>query len=130
MLRSMRRALVALSLGVALSAAALLAWTMVLSGAPAGPPSSTGSAPAALAAVDDHRYCSNWEFFNNTRQDVNDLHIRLKGVQSVSEIYTGTLNPFGLPDPSSKYITASDVYSMSFSGAWVGESDRVHIGFC
>jgi hypothetical protein len=84
---------------------------------------------SASATVAGNRYCSNWDFYNNTGQDVNDLHVRLKGVKAVSEIYTGTLNPFGLP-ASSGYISATGVYSLNFSGAWVAESEMVHIGFC
>jgi len=130
MLRAMRRVLVALSLGVALSAAALLAWTMVLGSAQAGPPNTAMQAVAAPASVDDHRFCYNWDFYNNSQKDVNDLHVRLKGVTAVSEIYTGTLNPFDPPQGSGGYISASNVYSLNFSGAWVFDSDRVHIGLC
>jgi hypothetical protein len=134
MLLSTRRALVALGISLALSLLALLAWATLLSGAQAaaGPPvAQLGSVlPASASAnVAGHRYCSNWDFLNNTGVPVNDLHVRLKSVKAVSDVYTGTLNPFG-PPSASGYDAANDVYTMTFRGAWVGESDMVHIGFC
>ncbi len=134
MLRFTRRALVALCLGVALSAAALLTWAMALGGAQSAFQPGVEAVWARFASVSagaaSQRYCSNWDFYNNTGQAVNDLHVRLKGVQTVSEVYTGTLNPFGPPDNTSGYVTATGVYNLNFSGAWVNESDKVHLGFC
>ena len=52
-----------------------------------------------------NRYCYNWDFLNNTGDDANGLRIRLAGIQTVTDIYTGTLNTFGEPDSGSGYIS-------------------------
>ena len=127
MLHFMRRPLLALLFSIALSVLALALWVAVLNASP--PIASPASAPGTLA-VAGSLYCSNWDFLNSTGEAVNDLHVSLKGVQTVTGVYTGTFNPFGLPDNTSGYISATDVYSLNFSGAWVNESDMVHIGFC
>ena len=77
-----------------------------------------------------NRYCYNWDFLNNTGDDANGLRIRLAGIQTVTDIYTGTMNTFGAPDAGSGYITATNVYSLYFSGATVSAGDLTQIGLC
>jgi len=92
---------------------------------------SSGQARAAPASIANaSRYCYNWDFLNNTGQDATDLHIRLKGIRTVDELYAGVLNPFGLPDASSGYDASADVYNLNFSGGMVFSSDMAHIGIC
>jgi len=122
----MRRPLVALLSSVALSVLALALWVAVLN---ASPPPGPSANPFATLFVPGPTYCSNWDFLNSTGQPANDLHIRLKGVSAVTAVYTGTFNPFGLPT-SSGYDGGANVYTMTFSGATVNESDMVHLGFC
>lgn len=121
--RLFTRLLFALCLSLALVVAGLVWWLQpasLLQAARLGTPPG-GSSP----------YCSTWDFQNNTGQDVNDLHIRLAGAQSVSQVYTGTLNPFGLPDGTSGYDAVANAYKLNFSGALtVADSDLVRIGFC
>ena len=126
MLHSMRRPLVALLSSVALSVLALALWVAVLN---ASPPPGPSANPFATLFVPGPTYCSNWDFLNSTGQPANDLHIRLKGVSAVTAVYTGTFNPFGLPT-SSGYDGGANVYTMTFSGATVNDSDMVHLGFC
>lgn len=76
------------------------------------------------------RYCYNWDFFNRTSQRVNDLHLHLKGVSRLTNVYTGALNPFGPPDGASGYDAASGVYKLWFSGATIPPDGLVHLGFC
>jgi hypothetical protein len=74
--------------------------------------------------------CYSWDFLNNTGQDVNDLHIRLQGVKSLTEVYTGTLNLFGEPDASSGYDAANDSYHLDFTNGIAYDSDKVQLGVC
>lgn len=75
-------------------------------------------------------YCYNWDFFNHTGVPVNDLHIALKGIRQLGDIYLGSLNPFGPPHPNSGYDPALDVYHLWFAGAVVQPGGVAHIGFC
>ncbi|TMC58149.1 MAG: hypothetical protein E6J26_05400 [Chloroflexi bacterium] len=120
--RPILRALGALCAGVLLVAFGLAVWLLPAVRSQAAALFAPGSAAPA-------RYCSNWDFVNNTGQDVNDLHVRLQGVTTVSDIYTGTLNPFGA-STTSVYSPTADTYELNFSGATVFDSDRVHIGLC
>jgi hypothetical protein len=99
--------------------------------AASGPPFQwfASTQPAALSATAE-RYCSTWEFFNNTGQDVNGLRVRLKGVKTVTSVYTGTLNPFATLDSTSGYSVTTDTYSLNFSGGTAFDSDQVLMGFC
>lgn len=105
--------------------AATVLGTAALTGASSG---QARAAPASTAVVS--RYCYNWDFLNNTGQDATDLHIRLKGIRIVGEVYTGALNPFGSPDATSGYDVAADVYNLNFSGGVVPSSGMAHIGIC
>lgn len=120
---SIKRLIIALGASVALSVIGAGWWLM--------PAASTKAAALfAPSRIMSGRYCSNWDFLNNTGQDVNDLHVRLKSVRSVTDVYTGTLNPFGAPDNTSGYEAATDVYRLNFSGATIYDSDQVQIGLC
>jgi hypothetical protein len=89
-------------------------------------------ARAASAPISSppERYCYNWDFLNNTGQDADDLHIRLQGISQVSAVYTGTVNPFGLPDATSGYDAGLGVYNLNFSNGVAYDGDVVHIGLC
>ena len=87
------------------------------------------SRPAA-AVITPNRYCYNWDFVNNTGEDANDLHIQLKGVVTVTNLYTGPSNPFGAPDPSSGYNAQAGAYDLNFSNGLVGPGEIAHIGVC
>ena len=75
-------------------------------------------------------YCFNWDFVNNTGQVANDLHIILQGPRVLSNVYMGSLNPFGAPDPRSGYDAATGLYTLWYSGASVASGASVHTGFC
>ena len=116
---SIQRWLIAISLSLALCTVALALWISFFS-----------SARAAPTIANTTRYCSNFDFLNNTGQDVNGLHVRLKGVKNIGSTYNGPDNPFGTPDNTSGYITATDTYNLNFSGGTAFDSDLVHIGLC
>ena len=87
-------------------------------------------AQGPVASLQESRYCYNWDFTNWTGQPANDLHLALHGPTQLSDVYTGPLNPFGLPDASSGYDPAGDVYNLSWSGVTVASGGVVHVGFC
>jgi hypothetical protein len=84
-------------------------------------------APAPVAATPA---CYTWDFLNNTGLDTTGLVIHLKGIPSITDVYTGVLNPFGAPDPSSGYNSNTNVYSLIFSGGTVPDSGMAQIGIC
>jgi hypothetical protein len=97
------------------------------------PGSSSSSATRVLAQAvppPPPRYCYNWDFFNQTGQEANDLHIGLVGPTALTNIYTGSLNPFGMPDGGSGLDPVTGIYSLNFSGATVLPGGLAHIGFC
>ena len=89
-----------------------------------------GSAAIGSTQAATPRYCANFEFLNNTGQDVNGLHLRLKGIPNVSSTYIGPFNPFGAPDLTSGYDSAHDVYLLNFSNGTAPDGDTVLVGFC
>ncbi len=89
-----------------------------------------GSGRAAGDIAPAERYCYSWDFTNNTGQDVNGLHVRLAGVQTVGSVYLGPENPFGAPDASSGYDAGTGAYTLIFGGAPVADGDTVQIGVC
>jgi hypothetical protein len=123
----MRRPLVALCASVALSVLALALWVVVLN---ASPPAGQSTQMAAVVAASGSKYCSNWDFVNNTGHVATGLQVRLAGVQSVSSVYTGTMNPFVPPDGIGNYDSGANVYHLDFGNGTVNESDMVHIGIC
>jgi len=86
-----------------------------------------GLAPALISSVPS---CYTWDFLNNSGLDATGLVIHLKGIPSVTDVYTGVLNPFGAPDPSSGYDSTTDVYSLIFGGGTVPDSGMAQIGIC
>jgi hypothetical protein len=97
--------------------------------APTSPPViSTSNAPNTFTPPSE--YCYGWDFNNSMGQDATGVHIRLRGITTVQQIYTGTLNPFGNLDPSSGYDSGSGTYRFNFDNGDVFDSDRVHLGFC
>jgi hypothetical protein len=83
----------------------------------AGPPDAT-------------RYCYIWQSLNQTGQEVNDLHIRLKSIVNVSQVYTGTLNSFGLQAGTSGYDGNSDSYHLDYMTATIESAEVVNLGLC
>jgi len=75
-------------------------------------------------------YCYTWDLTNNTGQDASGLRLQLKGIQSISEVFTGPTNPFGTLHPTSGYDSGTDVYTLVFSDGVAFDSDRVHMGVC
>ena len=75
-------------------------------------------------------YCYTWDLANNTGQDASGLRLQLKGIQSISEVFTGPTNPFGTLHPTSGYDSGTDVYTLVFSDGVAFDSDRVHMGVC
>lgn len=130
--RSLRRLLVVVGSSLALVMLGLALWVVPSRELQAAADALTTANNSSLAAINPstERYCSNWDFRNNTGQDVNDLHVRLKSVKNVSDVYTGTLNPFGSPDGTSGYDAGTDTYRLNFSGATVFDSDQIQIGLC
>ncbi len=99
--------------------------------APTSPPtlhSIDGSrSPRAVNAANPT--CFSWDFLNNTGQDLDGVRIGLKGIQSIAEVYTGTINPFGAPS-SSGYDAVHDTYNLTFTNGLVADSDLVRLGVC
>jgi hypothetical protein len=54
----------------------------------------------------------------------------LSNIQTVTQVYTDTLNPFGNPDPSSGYDPGTDTYRFHFDNGIAYDSDQVLLGLC
>jgi hypothetical protein len=75
-------------------------------------------------------YDFNFDFRNETGEEVNDFHIQLKGQVTVNNYYTGSDNPFG--EGTSSYMPFDNTTWISFDGATVPVTDpptMIHIGF-
>lgn len=107
-------------------------WNNSSSGQVQAKDASLGTAPgvSAPALVASTPSCYTWDFLNRTGSEASGLVIHLKGIPSITDVYTGVLNPFGAPDASSGYNSTTDVYTLSFSGGVVSESAMVQIGIC
>ncbi len=99
-----------------------------LARAPTSLPPASVSAPAAFRPPAE--YCYTWGFGNNTGYDATGVRLRLAGLQSVSQVYTGTLNLFGDLDPSSGYDAGTDTYRFNFDNGIAYDVDRVQLGLC
>jgi hypothetical protein len=122
---SIKRGLFRLTIGLMLIAGTLAMWSVLFD--------FTRPAPTSASfrlASDATRYCSNFDFLNSTGQDVNGLQVRLQGIKNIGSAYNGPDNPFGLPDASSGYEAATNVYRLNFSGGTAFDADMVHIGLC
>ncbi len=101
---------------------------LLASSALARAPTSSASAPPDFHPPTE--YCYAWDFGNNTGYDANGVQLRLAGLQAVDQVYTGTLNPFGDPDPSSGYDAGTNTYRFNFANGFASDSDRVQLGLC
>jgi len=106
----------------------LLLIVLVTPGAAARAPTSSAVAPGAFQLPS--AYCYSWDFNNTTGYDATGVRLRLNHVQTPTQVYTDTLNPFGDPDPSSGYDTATDTYRFNFDNGLAYDSDRVLLGLC
>ena len=111
----------------------LLLGLLVTQGVTARAPTSTlvvsaSSAPSAFQPPGE--YCYSWDFNNSTGQDATGVHVPLSGIQALTRVYTGTLNPFGDLGPSSGYDSGTDTYRFNFDNGYASDSDRVQLGLC
>jgi hypothetical protein len=90
----------------------------------------TAPVAASIAFRPPDVYCYTWSFGNNTGYDVNGIRLRLTDLQSITQVYTGTLNPFGDLDPSSGYDSGTNTYRFNFDNGYASDSDRVQLGLC
>lgn len=88
---------------------------------------SQASLPTLIASSPS---CYTWDFLNNIGEDATGLVVHLKGISSITDVYTGVSNPFGTPDPSSGYDPISGVYTLIFKGGTAYNGDQVQIGIC
>ena len=75
-------------------------------------------------------YCYSWDFNNSTGQDATGVRLRLSNIQTPTQVYTDTLNPFGNLDPSSGYDAGTATYRFNFGNGLAYDSDRVLLGLC
>jgi len=107
---------------------ALLVTQGVAARAPTSPPGSAVDAPPTFQLPGE--YCYSWDFNNSTGDDATGVQLRLNNIQTPTEVYTDTLNPFGDPDPSSGYDAATNTYRFHFGNGLASDSDRVLLGLC
>ena len=107
---------------------ALLVTQGVSARAPTSPPVSSVHAPWAFQPPSE--YCYSWDFSNSTGFDATGVRLRLSHIQTPTQVYTDTLNPFGDPDPSSGYDPGTDTYRFHFGNGLAYDSDRVLLGLC
>ena len=107
---------------------ALLVTQGVAARAPTSPPGSAVAAPPGFQLPGE--YCYSWDFNNSTGDDATGVQVRLSNIQTPTEVYTDTLNPFGDPDPSSGYDAATHTYRFHFGNGLAYDSDRVLLGLC
>ena len=107
----------------------LLVTQGVTARAPTSPP-ITSASNALSAFQPPGEYCYSWTFNNSTGQDASGVHLRLSGIQALKRVYTGTLNPFGNPSPSSGYDSGTGTYRFNFDNGYASDSDQVQLGLC
>jgi hypothetical protein len=107
---------------------ALLVTQGVAARAPTSPPVSSVNAPRVFQPPGE--YCYSWDFNNSTGEDATGVRLRLSHIQTPTQVYTDTLNPFGDPDPSSGYDATTDTYRFHFGNGLAYDSDRVLLGLC
>ena len=125
--------LFAASVVLTIASVILLLALLVTQGAAAHVPAARvpTSPPAAPPTFQPpSRYCYSWDFNNSTGQDATGVQLRLSDVQTPTEVYTDTLNPFGDPDPSSGYDAGTGTYRFNFGNGVAYDSDRVLLGLC
>lgn len=117
-----------------ISAAMLAAASLIMmigllaSSALARAPTLAGNAPADFRPPTE--YCYSWDFGNSTGYDATGIRLRLAGLHTIGQVYTGTLNPFGDLDPSSGYDAGTNTYRFNFDNGYASDSDRVQLGLC
>lgn len=89
---------------------------------------SASNAPSAFKPPGE--YCYSWNFNNSTGQEATGVHVRLSSIQTLLQVYTDTLNPFGDLAPSSGYDAGTDTYRFNFDNGYASDSDRVQLGLC
>jgi hypothetical protein len=90
---------------------------------------AANSSSASTSSTSGKPTCFSWDFLNNTGQDLDGVRIGLKGIPSITEVYTGTFNPFGAPS-SSGYDAVTDTYNLTFTNGSAAASDLVRLGAC
>ena len=106
----------------------LLVTQGVAARAPTSPPVSAVNAPRAFQLPSE--YCYSWDFNNSTGHDATGVHLRLSNIQTLTQVYTDTLNPFGDLDPSSGYDAGTATYRFNFDNGIAYDADRVLLGLC
>jgi hypothetical protein len=124
----MSRTSMLISAAVLAAASLIMMIGLLVNSALARAPTSPVAAPTTFRPPDE--YCYAWGFGNNTGYDVNGVRLRLDGLQSITQVYTGTLNPFGDLDPSSGYDGGTASYRFNFDNGYASDSDRVQLGLC
>lgn len=124
----MSRTSMLISAAVLAAASLIMLIGLLVNSALARAPTAPVVAPIAFRPPDE--YCYAWIFGNNTGYDTNGVRLRLSGLQSISQVYTGTLNPFGDLDPSSGYDAGTNTYRFNFDNGYASDSDQVQLGLC
>jgi hypothetical protein len=97
--------------------------------APTSPP-AVSAGTTSLAFQLPSEYCYSWDFNNSTGYDATGVRLRLSNIQTPTQVYTDTLNPFGDPDPSSGYDSGTGTYRFNFGNGVAYDADRVLLGLC
>jgi len=124
----MSRTSMLFSAAVLAAASLIMMIGLLVNSALARAPTSSVNSPTAFDPPDE--YCYTWDFGNTTGYDATGVRLRLDSLQSIGQVYTGTLNPFGELDPSSGYDAGSDTYRFNFDNGFASDSDRVQLGLC
>ncbi|HSD85576.1 MAG TPA: hypothetical protein VLG46_17070 [Anaerolineae bacterium] len=128
----MSRTSMLISAVVLATASLIMMVGLLVNGALARAPTSLR--PTSInASADFHppaEYCYTWDFGNNTGYDATGIKLRLAGLTGISQVYTGTLNPFGELDPSSGYDAGTNSYRFNFDNGIAYDIDRVQLGLC
>jgi hypothetical protein len=116
------------SAAVLATASLIMMIGLLASSALARAPTAPATASAAFSLPVE--YCYTWSFGNNTGYDASGVRLRLAGVYTPTQVYTGTLNPFGDLDPSSGYDGGTGTYRFNFDNGYASDSDLVQLGLC
>lgn len=124
----MSRTSMLVSAAVLAAASLIMMISLLVSSALARAPTAPVTTSAAFPLPAE--YCYAWRFGNNTGYDATGVQLRLAGVQTPTQVYTGTLNPFGDLDPSSGYDVGTDTYRFNFADGYASDTDLVQLGLC
>ncbi len=125
----------ALALASALLATALVAaWGIAVSsfGRPASTRAATSETTSTAAAFASTEQCYAWDVVNATGEEADGLSIRLMGVQTITNVYVGEANPFGVPRPGSGYDAADGSYEfdLGMNAVTAAAGESVRVGVC